>query len=248
MGIEQWYVSKANEDPFGDIFLLRDLQENESDGGGKNLLGSIVQKISQTGFGNDYPIPRLFGNPNVLINKLESLKQTLGITGKISNKISLAANNRTLKIEKKRLFNIGVGQFPFLPLSFGIDMDFSKTKDLQLKFGEGTYTESLNGMFLSQLYEHLDGNPTKDIGGKFLKENYFVKEILVAKNYEITFNSEENFKAEFNAKLDAFKTMPEVNAKKISFSSSSKSSVSAKIEGDTFYLVGLTGATWKSLK
>jgi hypothetical protein len=207
-----------------------------------------VQKISQTGFGNDYPIPRLFGNPKVLINKLESLKQTLGITGKLTNKISLAANNRSIKIEKKRLFNIGVGQFPFLPLSFGIDMDFSKTKDLQLKFGEGTYTESINGMFLSQLYEHLDGKPTADIGGKFLKENYFVKEVLVAKNYEITFNSEENFKAEFNAKLEAFKVMPEVNAKKISFSNSSKSSLSAKISGDTFYLVGLTGATWKSLK
>jgi hypothetical protein len=249
MGIEQFYISKTKEEEFGDVFLLKDLQEKSSDGGGENLLGSPVQKIDKKfKLGDSYPIPRVFGNPRSLVNKLEELKSTLGITGKIAHTITLAASNSSLKIEKKRLFNIGVGQFPFLPLSFGIDLDFGKTSDLQIKFGAGTFIETINPAFPPLLFNHLNGEPGIDIGGKFLKENFYVKEILLAKNYEVIFKSTDNFKADFNAKLVAFKSLPEVNAKKISFSSSEANTLNAKIEGETFYLVGITVATWKSLK
>ncbi len=248
MGIEQWYVSKVNEGSFGDLFLLSQLQEKTSSGGGENLLGSPAQKISKFGFGNDFPIPQLFGNPRVLIKKLNSLKTELGIETDVTNRINLAGGTSTIHIEKKKLFNVGVGVLPFLPLSFGIDLDFSKTKDLTLKFGAGTYTENINAGYLHSLYSHLDGKASADIGGKFLQDNYFIKEILVAKNYTVSFTSTDDFKADFNAKLDAFKALPEIDAKKISFSSSSKRTLDATISGDTEYVIGLTASTWKSLK
>jgi hypothetical protein len=252
MGIEQWYVSKTNEGNFGDVFLLNQLQEKTASGGGENLLGSPAQRIKvHSGFfglGDDYPIPHLFGNPRALITKLNSLKTALGITGDVTNKINLAGSTSTVHIEKKKLFNIGIGVLPFLPLSGGIDLDFSKTKDLTLTFGAGTYLENINGGFLSQLYNHLDGKPTADIGGNFLKDNYFIKEILVAKNYTVSFTSIDDFKADFNAKLDAFKILPEITAKNINFSSKNKRTLDATISGDTEYVIGLTASTWKSLK
>jgi hypothetical protein len=251
MGIEQWYVSKTNEGDFGDLFLLKRLQEKNASGGGGNLLGSPAQKIKAhtglLGLGDDYPVPQVFGNPKLLIKKLNSLKAELNIESDIVNRIDFAANTETIHIEKKKLFNIGAGVLPFLPLSFGLDLDFSKTKDLTLKFGAGTYTENINGGYLSQLYNHLNGKPTADIGGNFLKDNYFIKEILVAKNFTISFTSTEDFKSEFNGKVEAFKVMPEVTAK-VSISSNKKRTIDATISGDTEYVIGLTASTWKSLK
>lgn len=253
MGIEQWYVSKTNEGDFGDLFLLKRLQAKNATGGGGNLLGSPAQKIKVNNglfhfsFGDDYPIPQFFGNPKLLITKLNSLKTELGIESDIVNRIDYAENTETIHIEKKRLFNIGSGVLPFLPLTLGLDLDFSKTSDLTLKFGAGTYTENINGGYLSQLYKHLDGKPTPDIGGNFLKDNYFIKEILVAKNFTVSFTSTEDFNSEFNAKVDAFKAVPEVKAK-VSVSSNKKRTVDATISGETEYVIGLTSATWKSLK
>lgn len=248
MGIEQWYISKANEGDYGDIFLLNDLHESSAEGGGSNLLGTPVQKIRELGWGNDYPVPRVYGRSRALVKKLETLKDQLGIEGNLTRKNNIASNSRTLKIEKKRLFNVGVGKLPFLPLSFGIDIDFSKTRDIQLKFGAGTYFEDINGGYLSALYSYLNGNPSADIGGDFLKRNFFVKEILMARNYEVVFNSTENFSVDFNAKLEALKSSPEVEAKGIGFTNSTAKSMTAKVEGETYYLIGLTASTWKSLK
>jgi hypothetical protein len=182
--------------------------------------------------------------PRALITRLGKDKAKLGIAGALTLKITLAASSQTVKFEKKHVFQLGVGPFPMVPLNAGIDIDFSRMASLSVKYGPGTYSEYIPLGYLGHLYEAVEGEPPQDIGGEILKNQSFVNQILMAKQYSVTFESTEDFGTDFDAKLKAYNAIPDIKGA-VKVSRDTKRTVSAQVNSKTFYLVGLTSMHWE---
>jgi hypothetical protein len=60
----------------GKMYFLKDLQKADSPGGGRSLLGSIVQEVREKFLGivvtKEYPVPMHMSVPGVIIEAIES--------------------------------------------------------------------------------------------------------------------------------------------------------------------------------
>lgn len=245
MGVETYYLSKTKEGKFGSVFFLKQLQDAEgSTGGGKNLLGSLVQWIDKL-TGTDYPIPQVMTKPRALISELEKRKAELEIDGDVTLQIKVAGSSETIKLEKKNVFDLGVGPFPVIPLNMSLDVDYSKLKTITMVFGAGTYSEFIPTGYMAALYKALNGKPNAAIGGSLLKA--YVSQVMLAKKYSVSFESTETFDAGFEAKLKTFNGLPEIGGK-VKVEKKTERIVKAEVDSPDYYVVGVTASLWQNLK
>ncbi len=245
MGVETYYLSKTKEGRFGSVFLLKQLQEAEgSSGGGKRLLGSVVQWIDKL-TGTDYPIPQVMTGPGALITELERRKAELSINGDVTLSIRLGSGSETIKLEKKKVFDLGVGPFPAIPFNFGLDVDFSLMKTITITYGSGTYSEFIPTGYMAALYKTLKGKANAAIGGSLLKA--YVSQILLAKKYSVSFESTQTFDTSFEAKLKTFNQLPEIGGA-VKVEKKTERIVKAEVDSQDYYVVGLTASLWQNLK
>ena len=245
MGVDTYYLSKTTEGKFGSVFLLKQLQDAEaSTGGGKRLLGSVVQWIDEF-IGTDYPIPQVMTNPQALILELQNRKAELGISGDVTLQIKVNAGTETIKLEKKKVFNVGVGPFPSIPLNIGLDIDYSRLKTISIAFGAGTFSEFIPTGFMAALFKALKGKPTAAMGGSLLKA--YISQIVLAKKYSVSFESTEKFDAGFEAKLKTFNQLPDIGGK-VKVEKQSDRIVKAEVDSPDYYVIGVTASLWQNLK
>ena len=253
MSVSTYYISKTKEGKFGSVFFLKQLQDEDSSGGGRNLLGSMVQWIDDNGpvgigiGGTDYAIPQCMSTPRALVKELDKRKDELGIDGSSTLQIIVSASKETIKLEKKSLFEAGIGPFPSIPLNLALDMDYSKVKTISLTFGEGTFSEYIPIGYLANLYEVLKGKPTPAIGGKLLEKNAYISQVVLAKKYSVNFESSTAFSAGVDAKIKQYNSLPEIGGK-VNVSMKTDRTLVAEINSDRFYAVAVTASLWKNLK
>jgi hypothetical protein len=247
MGIEDYYFSRKGILRMGKMYFLKDLQEAGTPGGGRSLLGSIVQEVREKSLGifvsKEYPVPMHMSVPGVILEAIESRRSQLGFSD--SNPIvlpqSLIPAQRSLTIDRKFIFGVGAGPFPSVPANLGIDIDYGRARKIALSFGQGTKREYIPLGYLARLYEHVGGDPASiDIT---LAENNVVTSILVTKNLKVTFESKAKFDAEFKAKLESLGSVPEIGAE-VAYNMESDKKVVAKLSGKTEYLVALAVRDW----
>lgn len=252
MSVDTYYLSKTKEGKFGSVFYLKQLQEIDASGGGKNLLGSMVQWIDKGMLGTpwggtDYPIPQCMSNPRAIIKELDKRKVELGIDDSSTLQIKVAGSKETVKLEKNVVFNLGIGPFPVIPLNMGLDVDYSRMKTITITFGEGTYSEYIPIGYMAMLYETLSGKPSAAIGGKLLEKNAFISQVVLAKNYSVNFESTVSLSAGVEAKIKQYNSLPEISGK-VKVEKKSERMVSAEVNSDVFYAVAVTASLWKNLK
>jgi hypothetical protein len=253
MSVSTYYLSKTKEGKFGSVFFLKQLQDVDSSGGGKNLLGSMVQWIDDNGpmgiglGGTDYAIPQCMSTPRALIKELDRRSVELGIDGSSTLQIKVSASKETIKLEKKALFDLGVGPFPLIPLNIALDIDYSRMKTITLLFGEGTFSEYIPTGFLAALYEVLKGKPTPAMGGKLLEKNAYISQVVLAKRYSIKFESSMAFSSGVDAKIKQYNSLPEIG-RKVKVQKETERSMLAEVNSDKFYVVAITASLWKNLK
>jgi len=247
MGIEDYYFSQKGILRMGKMYFLKDLQKAASPGGGRSLLGSVVQEVREKFLGifvtKEYPVPMHMSVPGVILKAIESRRSQLGLSD--SNPIILPQNlipaQRSLTIDRRFIFGVGAGPFPSVPVNLGIDIDYGRARKITLSFGEGTEREYIPLGYLARLYEHVEGNPASiDIT---LAENNVVTSILVTKNLKVTFESEATFDSEFKTKLESFASVPEIGAE-VTYKMESEKKVAAELSGKTEYLVALAVRDW----
>jgi hypothetical protein len=231
----------------GKMYFLKDLQKADSPGGGRSLLGSIVQEVREKFLGivvsKEYPVPMHMSVPRIILKDIESRSSHLGFSDSdpIILPQSLVPAQRSLTIDRKYIFGVGAGPFPSVPVNLGIDVDYGRVRKITLSFGEGTKREYIPLGYLARLYEHVGGDPASiDIT---LAENNVVTSILVTKNLKVTFESEAKFDSEFKAKLKSFGSVPEVGAK-VAYKMETDKKVAAELSGETEYLVALAVRDW----
>ncbi|NJK92300.1 MAG: hypothetical protein HC904_10960 [Blastochloris sp.] len=245
MGIEAYYVGRQKIDTKGLCFFLKQLQEINSSGGGRALLGSIVDYIDLA-FQKTYVVPSSVTTPQILLNDLENRKAEYGITGNVTLINKIAAGTETVKLERRNLFSAGVSPFPSIPLGGSLSLDSSRIESVSYEHGTGSYYEYIPMGYLGKIYSRVKGRPTADIGGNLLKKEGVVVECLFAKNYSVVVESTEKFSTDFTAKLNAFNQLPDIQGK-VTISRESTKKLRAEVQGNDYYLVALFSAIWSDI-
>ncbi len=252
MSVNTYYLSKTKEGKFGSVFYLKQLQEADSSGGGRNLLGSMVQWIDKGVFGTpwggtDYAIPQCMSTPKALIRELNKRKAELEIEGDTALQIKVAAGKEIVKLERNLVFDVGVGPFPMIPLNIALDIDYSRMKATTITFGEGTHSEYIPVGYMSSLYETLGGKASAAIGGRLLEKNAYISQVVLAKRYSVHFESITALSSGVDAKIEQYNTLPEIGGK-VKVQKKTERTVVAEVNSDIYYLVALTASLWKNLK
>ncbi|HPA19477.1 MAG TPA: hypothetical protein PLU30_17150 [Verrucomicrobiae bacterium] len=245
MAIDSYYIGRDKIDTKGLCFFLKQLQERDASGGGRALLGSIVDYIDAL-FQITYVVPASITTPQILLLDLQKRKNDYGIQGDITLKTSIAAGTATTKLTKKSLFSAGVGPFPSIPLGASLSLDFNRIKSVTYEHGTGSYYEYIPMGYLGKIYSRVKGRPTQEIGGKLLTREAVVVECLFAKNYSVVVESTEKFSSDFAVKLDAFNALPNSTGK-VAISKATETTLKAEVSGDTYYLVALFSALWADI-
>lgn len=247
MPVQDYYFSRKAVPRFGKLYFLKVLQEADSKGGGRSLLGSVVQESREGlfGLGQHYPIPLHMSKPGIVRDAIEKNKKQLGLD--VSDRIvlsqKLAAIQQSLVIRRKESFGVGVGPFPSLPANFGLDIDYSLMHQVTLAFGKNTQFEYIPLGYFARLYQYVDGDDRKVDRSGAIEDNNIVDSILLAKEFHVTFESEKDFDGDFEAKLKAFNNIPGVGGK-VAYAKQTKRKIRAKVSGNQYYLVALGVSDW----
>jgi hypothetical protein len=229
------------------MYFLKVLQEADSDGGGRSLLGSVVQELREGlfGLGQHYPIPLHMSKPGIIREAIEKQRRKLDLDASdpVVLALRLAATQQSVVIKRKDSFGAGVGPFPGLPANFGLDIDYSLMRQVTLAFGKNTRFEYIPLGYFGRLYQYVDGDDQKVDRSGVIEDNNVVDSILLAKEFHVTFESEKDFNVGFEAKLKAFSSIPGVSAK-VAYAKQAKRKIVAKVSGNQYYLVALGVSDW----
>jgi len=132
---------------------------------------------------------------------------------------------------------------PSLPANIGIDVDYSRLKRAELQFSDDTVLKYIPLGYLGRLFSHLQGDDLKIVPSGALRKNNVVDSVLLARNFIVRFESEEAFDANFEAKLEAIKSLPGISGK-VSYEKESSTTIVAHVESDQQYLVALHARDW----
>lgn len=247
MPVQDYYFSRKAVPRFGKLYFLKILQDADSEGGGRGLLGSVVQELREGlfGLGQHYPAPLHMSRPGIVRAAIQRDKKHLGLGAedRIVLVQKLAPIQQSVVIKRKDSFGAGVGPFPSLPANFGLDIDYSLMRQVTLAFGTNTQFEYIPLGYFARLYQYVGGDHRKVDRSGAIAENNIVDSILLAKEFHVTFESEKGFDADFDAKLKAFTSIPGVGAT-VAYAKQAKRKILAKVSGNEYYLVALGVSDW----
>lgn len=247
MPVQDYYLSRKAIPRFGKLYFLKVLQEAESEGGGRSLLGSVVQELREGlfGLGQHYPVPLHMSKPGIVREAIEKNKRHLDLDASDPVVLvqKLAPVQQSVVIKRKDSFGAGAGPFPSLPAHFGLDIDYSLMRHVTLAFGKNTQFEYIPLGYFGRLYQYLDGDDRNVDRSGVIEDNNIVDSILLAREFHVTFESEKDFGADFEAKLKAFNNIPGVGAK-VAYAKQAKRKIVAKVRGKQYYLVALGVSDW----
>lgn len=247
MPVQDYYFSRKAVPRFGKMYFLKVLQEADSEGGGRSLLGSVVQELREGlfGLGQHYPVPLHMSKPGVVREAIEKHRKQLGLNPKdpIVLRQTLAATQQSVVFTRKDSFGTGVGPFPSVPANFGLDIDYSRMRQVTLTFGEKTRFEYVPLGYFARLYQHVGGDDGKVDRSGVIENNNVVDSILLAREFHVTFESEEDFDLTFDAKVKTFSSIPGISAT-VDYERQAKRKVVARVNSPRYYLVALGVSDW----
>ena len=251
MAADDYYWSEGLIKGFGKMWFLLAPQEASGGGGAQSLLGSVVEELSGgwLGLGRKFPAPYHMTTPGLVLNAIDARRGALGLAGaQLVESATLAGPTQNYKVDRKGSLKAGAGPFPSLPANLNLDIDYSRMRNITISFGDSSTAHYIPTDYLARLYRSEQGDLKKLFPSVVIPidDNYIVDEILLARDFTVTFDSDSKFDDEFTAKLEALKSVAPANIS-ISVSGSSQSSVVARIKGEKDYLVALKVIDWDDL-
>jgi hypothetical protein len=226
------------------------IHEASSLGGGLSLLGSVVEELSSGifGWGDRYPAPYHMTTPRLVLSALSRNRDALGLDEPFVLETTLTPSTQTLKVKKKDSLKAGVGPFPSLPLNVNLDIDYSRMSNVIVQFGQDTRVMYIPTDYLVRLYQLVDGDSRKIDPSVAIEidDQYIVDQVLLANELAVTFESEADFSASLDGKLEAINKLPAA-AGKVTLSRETARRIVARVQGPTYYLVAIKVLEWDDL-
>jgi len=253
MSSSDYYWSRRLIRGFGKMWFLIVPQEANSSGGGASLLGSVVNEISGqifpggSGFnlmGLDFPEPNHLTTPQLLLNAIESQRQALTLADDEEIVKEVKFPDLNIVFEKSDTLRSGVGNFPSLPISLGVD--YSRMEKISIQFGANTRKLFIPTGYLSQLKDFVGGDDRKITADVRIDKETIVNQILLTDRYSITFESVSAFDSNFEAAANLANTL---NAGRISvdLEQATKKQVTVTVNEGNEYLIALKAIDWDDL-
>jgi hypothetical protein len=241
MSLTDYYISKYDGASYERTFFLKDLQTIDFTGGGAALLGSIVPYQSEFPFGTDYVVPELYYPvPNIVVSALQAIHPGTNAVVRIDT----AGSSITTTKENDDIANLAAGPFPSIPVSFGINFDYSVIDSITTTFGAGTYRQYIPRQLFVDLYNSVKGTPSPEMGGPALSEQAIVDSVLYASNYRVAISSKSGFAAKINADVANIASLPLGGS--LSIIQNDTNTISIQVSGSTVYLIALSRERWDS--
>lgn len=248
MPSSDFYWSQHLVQGFGKMWFLIVPQKASSPGGGESLLGSVVNEVPGRLFqggiiGKSFPEPIHLTTPGLILKTIEAHRKDLAITETdlIVQETNFAGV--TISVDKKDALKVGVGSFPSLPISFGID--YSRMASITIELGANTRQKYIPKGYLSRLKEFYSGDASKIPGsaGVNIDKETIIHQILLADEYSVTFESQTVFNPKFEVAIQQANIL---NAGKITFEldQSTQKRVTAKVKDGHEYLIALKDIDW----
>lgn len=249
MPSSDYYWSKHLVNGFGRMWFLTIPQEAGSSGGGKSLLGSVVNEHEGTIFGptgiigKDFPEPNHVTTPQIIFKAIEANRNKLDIAPGEPIVQEIKYPGLTVEVERKRTIKIGVANFPSLPVSFSID--YSRMNKIIIEFGSNTRKLFIPTAFLTRLKDLYGGDDSKVPGsaGVNIDKETIVHQLLLTDQYSIVFESTEEFKPQFEAAINTASILytPKI---KFELDKSTKKRVTVTVQTGKEYLIALKDIDW----
>lgn len=246
MSAGQYYWSQNLIKGFGKMWFplaLKSLKDENDE----SLLGSVVQQLGSVFLfvGSHYPAPYHMTTPNLILRRLNELRQEIGLQNgdEIVTREHLVVPGQTLKITKKTAVKGDIGPFPAIPASVNFDIDYSRMESVTISFGDNTEIRYIAVDYLARLYKYLNGDANQIDPGIAVEidENYIVDQVLIAREFDVQFESQAEFSMSIDAKID------QANAEAgggVLFSKTTERTITARIQGEKSYLVGFSISDW----
>ena len=235
---------------FGRMWFLILPRDAESTAGGKDLIGSVVRDhedpiFGPTGiFGKTYPEPNFLTTPQIILDAIEKNRSALGITPleKIIQEDKFSTGVR-IEVEKRNILKSGIANFPSLPASFSID--YSRMNKVTMEFGAGTIKRVIPSGYLSRLKDFYNGDDSKVPGsaGINISEETIIHQILLTKQYSVTFESLEEFKSQTDIAI----AQANVASAGVMFHKITSKRIVAKVDDGNEYLIAVNDIDWDRL-
>ena len=245
MGIDTYYLGRDKIETRGLFFHLKQLQVSTTPGGGRALLGSLVDLIDPFA-ALTYVVPAPVTRPQILLHHLEAEAVRYGIEGPVTLRRDIAPGSATLKLARRAAFQSGVGPFPSLPANLGFSLDYNRARSITLTHGKGSYYESIPPEYLGRVHRRFGQNPPPALGGRLLLKEAVVTEVLLVRDYSVTFTSTHKFAPGFEARLKAFNALPPLHSK-VKLTLEDGYSVRARVKGSDYFLAGFLASTWSDI-
>lgn len=247
MSASNYYWTQSQIDGFGKMWFLIAPQEADSSGGGKSLLGSVVNEIPGRLFpssggiiGKSFPVPEHMTERQLLLKLLQEKHTALGIDLlEIVQEINYPGLN--VSFEKKKVLKTGVGGFPSVPVSFSID--YARMSQITIEFGSNTRKLYIPPRYLGKLKDFVGGDDKKIDPSGIIDKETIVHQLLLTDRYSVVFESEEAFQPQFEVALEQANLS---NAGKITFelNNSTKKQVTVTVNDGKEYLIALKDIDW----
>jgi hypothetical protein len=248
MSSSSYYWSHNLISGFGKMWFLIAPQKAISSGGGESLLGSVVNEVNGSllpsgggVFGKDFPEPIHLTTPQLILNAIKQNRKAMGIPDQDEIVQEVDYSALSISVDKRNILKASAGGFPSLPVSLGID--YSRAAKITINFGAGTRRRYIPTGYLSLLKKFVKGDDSKIASHINIDKETIVHQILLSRNYTVTFESTQAFQTGFDAAIAQANID---NAGKISFKldKTTRKQVSVNINDGNEYLIALKDIDW----
>lgn len=196
-----YYFSNSVLGGVGRMYFLKIPQSAAPGSDPSKLLGSLVIEGDGGIFGGkEWPVPE---NSFVLGAILSIMTNDFNIpSNQAVNTIILANTAQTLKIDKKIGGSVKA-PFPGVPISLGVDIDYSKLVDVTIELGAGAEKRIIPRDLLISTYVKMAVNSNKYDPALFDNDRMVIDQVLLVRKLALTVTSETDFSVGFDAKADA---------------------------------------------
>lgn len=242
-----YYWSRHSIQGFGKMWFLIVPQEADANGGGRNLLGSVVEDRDGGIFNRNYPRPEKFDEPQLILKALKARRRDLGISDSESIVSEVNFSDLNIAVQKSDKVISEVDGFPGLPnLRTSLKIDYSRMQNISIQFGKNTRKLLIPLGYLSRLKHSVGGDDKKIAPSISIDKETIIYQILLTDQYSVTFESTSIFNADFEANIQVANTL---NVGKAAFEleQSNRKQVTVKVNDGKDYLIAIEDIDWDNI-
>jgi hypothetical protein len=256
MSSSTYYWSHRAIQGFGKMWFLIVPQMADTEGGGAEFLGSVVEEVEGRLFpggdgikilGKDFPKPEHFTTPQLILKEMQSRRKAL----RFAEDEPLIFDSKPAPVNqsftKSNSLKSSVGSFPGLPsLPIDLEIDYGRMETISIRLGENTRKRYIPLEYLIRLKNSVDGDDQKITQDFSIAKEAIVNQILVTDRYSITFESVETFDADFETKLGVANTI-KAGEVSVGLEPTARRQVTVTVDDGHEYLIALKTVDWDDL-